>query len=60
MVYKIVSDSSSNVFTLDSVNYTTVPMKVIAGDTEYIDNPELDVAGMVSDLKKYKGKSGSS
>ena len=30
MAIKIVSDSSSNVFSLEGVNYTTVPMKVIA------------------------------
>ena len=59
MTFKIVSDSSSNVFTLEGVNYTTVPMKVVA-EKEYMDTPELDVAGMVADLKKHKGKSGSS
>ena len=60
MSIKIVSDSSSNVFTLAGVNYATVPMKVIAGDKEYVDTPDLDVRGMVDDLKAYKGKSGSS
>lgn len=60
MRYQIVSDSSSNVFALDGVNYTTVPMKIIAGEKEYVDTPALDVGGMVADLKAYKGKSGSS
>ena len=60
MSIKIVSDSSSNVFALAGVNYATVPMKVIAGDKEYVDTPNLDVKGMVDDLKAYKGKSGSS
>ena len=60
MRYQIVSDSSSNVFHLEGANYTTVPMKIIAGEKEYIDTPELDVSGMVADLKSYKGKSGSS
>ncbi len=60
MKYQIVSDSSSNVFRLEGVNYTTVPMKVIAGDREYVDTESLDVRGMVDDLKSYKGKSGSS
>ena len=59
MSIKIVSDSSSNVFSLEGVNYTTVPMKVIA-EKEYVDTPELDLMGMVEDLKKHKGKSGSS
>ena len=60
MSIKIVSDSSSNVFALEGVNYVTVPMKVITGEKEYVDTPELDVEGMVNDLKVYKGKSGSS
>ena len=60
MRYQIVSDSSSNIFGLEGVNYTTVPMKVITGETEYVDTQALDVRAMVDDLKAYKGKSGSS
>ena len=60
MRYQIVSDSSSNIFRVEGVPYTTVPMKIIAGDKEYIDDESLDVRGMVDDLKAYKGKSGSS
>ena len=60
MRYQIVCDSSSNVFAVPGVPYTTVPMKVVAGDKEYVDDPRLDVQGMVTDLKNHKGKSGSS
>lgn len=60
MRYQIVSDSSSNVFQIEGVSYTTVPMKIIAGEKEYVDSPALDVHGMVKDLQAYKGKSGSS
>ena len=60
MSIRIVSDSSSNVFALEGVNYVTVPMKVIAGDKEFIDTPAQDVAAMVNFLKSYTGKSGSS
>lgn len=59
MRYIIVSDSSSNVFTVEGAEYTTVPMKIIA-EKEYVDTPALDLQGMVSDLQKFKGKSGSS
>ena len=59
MTYKIVSDSSSNIFSITGADYATVPMKVIAAK-EYIDTPELDLQGMVEDLKAHKGKSGSS
>ena len=60
MRYQIVSDSSSNVFHVEGLSYTTVPMKIIAGEKEYVDCETLDVRGMVDDLKVYKGKSGSS
>ena len=60
MGIKIVSDSSSNVFSLEGANYTTVPMKVIAGDKEFVDTPALNLHDMVSYLQSYKGKSGSS
>ena len=59
MTHKIVSDSSSNIFSITCADYATVPMKVIAAK-EYIDTPQLDLQGMVEDLKAHKGKSGSS
>ena len=58
MSYKIVSDSSSNVITMENPNYVSVPMKVRA-DKEYIDDQNLDLAAMVEGMKKHKGKSGS-
>ena len=59
MNYKIVSDSSCNVFTVENCNYATVPMKVRA-EKEYVDTPDLDLMGMVTDLQHHKGTSGSS
>ncbi len=60
MKYQIVADSSSNVFSLPGVNYTSVPMKILVGEREYTDAPGLDLQAMVDDLKQFKGKSGSS
>ena len=60
MSFKIVSDSSSNLLCYDAIPYATVPLKIVVGDKEYVDDANLDVAGMVADLKKFKGKSGSS
>ena len=60
MNMKLVSDSSSNVYTFSSANYTTVPMKIVAGDKEFIDTSALNLNEMVSFLKSHKGKSGSS
>lgn len=59
MSFRIVADSSCNVLVLDDPNYTTVPLKIVAAK-EYVDNTQLDLAGMVEDLKNHKGKSGTS
>ena len=59
MKFMIVADSSSNILTMEDPNYATVPMKIVAAK-EYVDNTDLDLAGMVEDLKNHRGKSGSS
>lgn len=59
MDYRIVADSSANILSLPGQNYTTVPMKIRA-DKEYVDDANLDLAGMVEGLKNHNGKSGSS
>ena len=59
MKFRIVADSSSNVLVREDPNYTTVPLKVVAAK-EYVDNTELDLPGMIEDLKHHKGKSGTS
>lgn len=58
--YKIVSDSSSNVIEMGKVNYKAVPLKIICGDKEYVDTPELDIDNMIEELKKTKNTSGTS
>ncbi len=60
MNYKIVTDSSANVFALNGAVLTSVPLKIVTAEKEYVDVPGLDVDGMIGDLKRYKGKSGSS
>ena len=59
MSFLIVADSSANVLTMADSNYKTVPLKILA-DKEYVDTPDLDLSEMVENLKKHKGKSGSS
>ena len=56
----IVSDSSANLYRDECSYFTPVPMKIIAGEKEYADDETLDVAGMLDDLQKYSGPSGSS
>ena len=55
MIFKIVSDSSSNLLSYNKTDYTTVPLKIISSEKEYIDDANLDVEGMVEDLKTVKG-----
>lgn len=55
----IVADSSANLLHLEGVDFSVVPLKIIAGDWEYVDNSELDVAAMLRQLRDYKGKSGT-
>lgn len=60
MNYKIVSDSSSDLKELSGIDFESAPLKIITDNKEYIDDASLDVVGMLSDLKAYKGKSRSS
>lgn len=58
--YKIVVDSSADMHSLSGLPFASAPLKIIAGEREYVDNGELDVRAMVSDLAAYSGRSGSS
>lgn len=60
MNFKIVSDSSSNLYELADVAYESVPLKIITTQAEYVDTAALDVAAMVDEIKNTKGKSGTS
>ncbi len=60
MKYKIVADTTANLFTLQDIPFAYAPLKIITSEKEYIDTPDLDVGGMVDDLLKVKGKTGTS
>ena len=62
MKRKIVADSSANVHEINdcAIPFSSVPLKIVAGDKEYRDDKALNVRSMVDDLSHYKGKSGSS
>ena len=60
MNFKIVTDSSADILSLEGVPYESVPLKIITDDKEYVDTDSLDVVGMLSDLRSYKGKSHTS
>ncbi len=60
MDFRIVSDSSSNVYNLDGADFACVPLKVIIGDKEYIDTPETNPDSMMNELKSTKEKTSTS
>ncbi len=57
MKYRLVADSSSNILEVPGLAYEAVPLKIVAGEKEYVDNASLDVEKMVTELKAHKGKS---
>lgn len=55
---KIVADSSADCINFKSdIPFASVPLKIIAGEKEFVDNRNLDIKNMVDYLSKYKGKS---
>lgn len=60
MKYKIVADSSANIYERDDIDYTSVPLKIVTSEREYSDVKGTDIAEMVSYLQGYKGKSSTS
>ena len=60
MNFKIVSDSSSNVYNLEGIDFACVPLKVNIGDVEYIDTPEANLTEMINELKTTHEKTGTS
>ncbi len=58
MKIKIVADSASNMYKLDGgVDFESAPLRIITDKKEYVDTIDLDIQGMVDDLRTYKGKS---
>lgn len=50
MKIRIVSDSSSNIFNVEGIDYKTVPMKIISESNEYVDSEGLDVDAMINEM----------
>ena len=56
MEYKIVMDSAGDLHAMNGANFACAPLKITAGDREYVDDAVADVKGMVAFLREYKGK----
>ena len=57
MNYKIIADSSADMLALDGVDFLSVPLTIRAAGKEYVDDEQLDVDGLVADLRACKEKS---
>ena len=57
MTYKIVSDSTANILSLEGVDFQSVPLKIRVEDIEYADDANVDVNEMIAHLKRVKTKS---
>ncbi|MBQ8372537.1 MAG: DegV family protein [Clostridia bacterium] len=57
---RIVSDSSSDITSLEQVDFAYSPMKITTADREFVDDSSLRVEEMVQFLDKYKGRSKTS
>lgn len=64
MNYLIVADSSADLATstktFNNAVFSSVPLKIITSEEEYVDDANLNVEQMVSELQHYKGRSSSS
>lgn len=62
-MYKIIADSSCDLTSLEHLNtnalYGRAPLRIIVGDTEYVDEPGLDTRAMMDAVYAFKGKTGS-
>lgn len=60
MKYRIVADSSSDLFELEGVDYAYASLKIVAGENSWTDEKGLDLMEMVEGLKAHKGPSRTS
>lgn len=59
MKVAFVADSSANRHTKKGMSVGYAPMKIVTEEKEYVDTPDLNVRGMLMEMKEYKGRSGT-
>lgn len=58
--YKIISDSSSNIFSVEGIDFSSVPLHIIVGEQDFVDDENVDLDEMQNALASYKGKTSTS
>ncbi len=59
MKIQLVVDCSANICQNITQDISYVPLKIVTREKEYSDTPDLDIVGMLKELKAYKGTSGT-
>ena len=57
MDYKIVMDSAGDLKEMEGAAFANVPLKILAGEREFVDDATTDVEEMVDYMSSYVGKS---
>ena len=60
MSIKIVSDSAANLNEFSGLEFVSVPLHIIIGDREFVDDKGIDVGQMQEALDSYKGNTSTS
>ena len=60
MKMKIVADSSANLLAVPDIDFGVVPLPIIVGENDYIDDDKIDLTAMPENLSSYKGKTSTS
>ncbi|ACV22937.1 Fatty acid-binding protein TM_1468 [Slackia heliotrinireducens] len=60
MSVKIVSDSSSDTLSIEGVDYTTVPLHIIVGEEDFVDDENVNVLAMQAAIDKFGGPTSTS
>lgn len=56
MNIRLVSDSTANLIEMSNIPFESVPMKIIIGEREFVDDTNVSVAEMMQVMKGHKGK----
>ena len=57
MKYRLIADSSSNLFEMEGIDYGYAPVKLVSGEKTYVEDERLNIEKMVEELKEYQGAS---
>jgi len=62
MTYKLIADSCCDMTKVlrKKLGLVSIPLRMVLGEKEYVDNEDLDVDMFIRDMNSYKGKAASS